>query len=94
MIVRGLPAGTDRDRQELAILEDVAPPLTARYGYASPELQQMLERSIALAESLGRHDSVVAGLVALWASRFVQGRITDGYQMANRALALAGPAPS
>ena len=93
-IVRGLPAGTDRDRQELAILEAVAPPLTARYGYASPELQQMLERSIALAESLGRHDSVVAGLVALWASRFVQGRITDGYQMANRALALAGPAPS
>jgi class 3 adenylate cyclase len=90
-IVRGLPAGTDRDRQELAILEAVAPPLTARYGYASPELQQMLERSIALAESLGRHDSVVAGLVALWASRFVQGRITDGYQMANRALALAGP---
>ena len=43
-IVRDLPAGSDRDRQELEILEAVAAPLTARYGYASPELQQTLER--------------------------------------------------
>ena len=39
-----------------------------------PELQQTLERSIALAESLGRKDSMLTGLVALWASQFVQGR--------------------
>jgi class 3 adenylate cyclase len=91
-IVHGLPAGRDRDSQELAILEAIAAPVTARYGYASPELQQTLERSIALAEPLGRQDSTVAGLVALWTSRFVQGRIADGYQTATRALTLAGPA--
>jgi hypothetical protein len=90
-IVRNLPAGRDRDRQELAILEAIAAPLTARYGYASPELQQTLERSIALAESLGRKDSMVGGLVSLWGSRFVQGRTADGYQVASRALALVGP---
>ena len=56
-----------------------------------PELQQTLERSIALAESLGRKDSTLTGLVALWASRFVQGRIADGYQTATRALALVDP---
>jgi class 3 adenylate cyclase len=90
-IVRGQAAGTDRDSQELAILEALAAPLTARYGYASPELQQTLEASIALAESLGRNDSAAAGLIALWASRFVQGRTADGYQTANRVLTLVGP---
>ena len=85
------PRGRDRDRQELAVLEAMAAPLNARYGYSSPELQQALERSIALAESLGRKDSTLTGLVALWASQFVQGRIADGYQTATRALALVDP---
>jgi class 3 adenylate cyclase len=87
-IVRNLPAGTNRDSQELAILEAMAAPLTARHGYASPVLQQTLERTIALAESLGRKDSMITGLVSLWTSRFVQGRTADGYQIANRALTL------
>src|SRR5260370_13034249 len=90
-IVRAMAAGRDRDRQELAALEAMAAPLNARHGYASPDLQQTLERSIALAESLGRKNSTITGLVALWASRFVQGRIADGYQTASRALALVDP---
>jgi class 3 adenylate cyclase len=90
-IVQSQPAGRDRDSQELAILEAVAAPLNARHGYASPELQQTIERWIALAESLGRNDSTAAGLVALWASRFVQGRTADGYQTASRVLALVAP---
>ena len=53
-IVRSLPEGKDRDRQELEVLEAMAAPLNARYGYSSPELQRALERSIDLAESLGR----------------------------------------
>ena len=90
-IVRQLPAGTDRDRRELAILEAMAAPLNARYGYSSPDLQQALERSVALAEALGRKDSTSTGLAALWSSRFVQGRTADGYRVARRVLALAGP---
>jgi len=72
----------------------MAAPLNARDGYSSAHLQQTLERSIALAESLGRTDSTVAGMAALWTSRFVQGRIADSYQIANRALALAGAGPA
>ncbi len=87
-IVRSLPEGKDRDSQELAVLEAMAAPLTATFGYSSPELQQTLERSIDLAESLGRLGSKLTGLVALGASRFVQGRTADGYQMASRALTL------
>ena len=90
-IVRGLPEGKDRDSQELAVLEAMAAPLTARFGYSSPELQQTLERSVDLAESLGYLSSKLISLVALGASRFVQGRTADGYQMASRALTVAGP---
>ncbi len=88
-IVGGLPEGKDRDSQELAILEAMAAPLTARFGYSSPELQRTLERSIDLAESLGHLGSKLTSLVALGASRFVQGRTADGYQMASRAPACA-----
>jgi DNA-binding SARP family transcriptional activator/tetratricopeptide (TPR) repeat protein len=90
-IVRSLPEGKDRDRQELEVLEAMSAPLNARYGYSSPELQQALERSIGLAESLGRRDSTLAGMVALWATEFVQGRISDGYRTATRALTLVDP---
>ena len=90
-IVRDLPEGRDRDRQELAVLEAIAAPLNARHGYSSPEVQRTLERSIALAEALGRKDSIITGLVSLWGSRFVQGRIADGYQTATRARALVDP---
>ena len=90
-IVRSLPEGKDRDSQELAVLEAMAAPLTATFGYSSPELQQTLERSVDLAESLGRLSSKLTSLVALSASRFVQGRTADGYQMASRALTLVDP---
>ena len=50
-----LRAGTGTG-EELAVLDGLAAPLNARYGYASPELQETLERSIDLAEVLGRRD--------------------------------------
>ena len=52
VIIRSRPAGRERDRRELAVLESLAAPLNARSGYASVELQETLERSIELAESL------------------------------------------
>jgi len=90
-IVSNLPAGRDRDRKELAVLEAMAAPLCAKYGYSSTELQQAVERTVDLAESLGRKDSMLTGLVALWTSRFVQGRTVDGNKAANQALALVDP---
>jgi DNA-binding SARP family transcriptional activator len=87
-IIARLPAGRDRDRRELAVRDAMAAPLNARCGYSSPELQHTLERSVALAQSLGRRDSTLTGMVALWASRFVQGRIADSYRIGRQALAL------
>jgi DNA-binding SARP family transcriptional activator len=87
-LVRAQPAGRDRDSRELAVLEAMAAPLTARYGYSSPELQQTVERSIALADRLGRKDAMLASLFGLWTSRFVQGRVADGHEVVTRALTL------
>jgi len=86
----GTPEGRDRDSQELAVLHAMAAPLNAMEGYASPALQQDLERSVALAESLGRKDLLLASLAGLWSSRFVQGRTADSHRLAVRTLALAG----
>ena len=89
-MVRSLPESRDRDSRELELLEAMAAPLNALHGYTSPDLQRTLERSVTLAESLGRNDSLLTALVALWTTRFVRGRNADGDQIANRALALAG----
>ena len=90
-IIADLPPGRDRDSRELAVLEAMAAPLNAQYGYSSPDVQQALERSITLAESLGRRDSTIAGLVALAGALFVQGRTADSHRTATRALDLADP---
>ena len=72
-IVANLPAGADRDTRELAVLEAMAAPLNARYGYASPDLQRAVERSVELAESLGRK-----GLHAHRAGLAVGGAVRPG----------------
>jgi DNA-binding SARP family transcriptional activator len=90
-VVRSLPEGRDRDSRELATLEAIAAPLNARYGYSSPELQQAAERSIELAQSLGRKESALTAMMALETSLFVQGRTAEGYQTGTTALSLAEP---
>jgi len=90
-IVAALPEGRDRDSREVAVLEAMAAPLNARYGYSSPGLQRALERTIALAESLGRKDSMVAGMAALWGHAVRAGRTADSHRTATRALDLADP---
>jgi DNA-binding SARP family transcriptional activator/tetratricopeptide (TPR) repeat protein len=90
--VRSLPAGVARDRQELEVLRAMTAPLNARQGYASPDLQEAVERTVVLAESLDERDATLAGLVTLWMSRFVQGRIAESYATSQQALRLVDPA--
>jgi DNA-binding SARP family transcriptional activator len=93
-VIKVLPEGRDRDSLELSVLTALAAPLNAREGYASRALERELQRSVALAESLGRDSLVQAGLIALSATWYVQGRTADGHQVAVRALALASPGSS
>ena len=90
-IVRTWPESRDRSVRELATLEAMSAPLNARYGYASPELREVLEHTVEVAEALGRRDSTVTGLVGLWGSWFVRGDIATGHRIASRALGLVEP---
>ena len=90
-IIAAMPQGPDRDSRELEVLEAMTAPLNSRDGYSSPDLQRALERTIALAGSLGRTDSTVAGQAALAGALFVQGRTADSYRTAMRALDLVHP---
>ncbi|HET6704866.1 ATP-binding protein, partial [Amycolatopsis sp.] len=93
-LVRARPASGNRDRDELAVLEALAGPLNAHQGYSSPELQRTLERSLALAESLGDAAAALTALLELWSSRFVQGRTVQAHEAAVRALGLLAPGTS
>ncbi|MGW3995330.1 ATP-binding protein [Amycolatopsis sp. NPDC004772] len=93
-LVTARPASGNRDRDELAVLEALAGPLNAHQGYSSPELQRTLERSLALAESLGDAEAALTALLELWSSRFVQGRTVQAHEAAERALGLLAPGTS
>lgn len=87
-ILRSFPTGRGRDATELEIMQRLTPALNARYGYSSPQLQEAAERCLELAERLRRTDSILTSLIGLWTSRFVQGNIVDGHQLATRALSM------
>ena len=72
----------------------MAAPLNAKHGYSSPELQQTVERSIALAESLAAKTSTIIGLVSLFGSRFVQGRTADAHEWASEPWPSSAPTPN
>lgn len=87
-LLAGMPAGRDRDGDELALLEESIPPINACYGYSSPRLRLACERAVELADLLGHRSRMVTATVGLWASRFVEGRMTESYEVAERAVSL------
>jgi len=88
-LLQNMPASRDRDVSELDIRNAMAAPLNAQYGYASTELQAVLERAHDLAERLGDPRMQVFSLVALFGVRFVQGHIAESYEIAKRSLELS-----
>ncbi len=89
-----LPSGSDRDMQEIRSLTSMAASLTAVRGYSDPELAASLERLVALAERHALRHTLVESLVALWASRFVQGDIATAHGLATRAGRETASAPA
>lgn len=92
-IIEARPDGRHRDVEELGILQAMSAPSNALYGYASPVVQEILERTTLLAERLGRTPVLVRSLVGLFGTRFVQGETEQSYDVADRALSLAGDDP-
>jgi DNA-binding SARP family transcriptional activator/tetratricopeptide (TPR) repeat protein len=84
-----LPPGADRDLREIRTLTAMAAALNAHRGYSDPDLADVLERTIALAERLSERAVLMDALVGLWTSRFVRGDIVRAHELATQALALA-----
>jgi DNA-binding SARP family transcriptional activator/tetratricopeptide (TPR) repeat protein len=88
-LLRREPAGADRDERELAVRAAMAAPLNAQYGYASTEVQAVLERTHDLAERLGDTRLQLISLVGLFGTSFVQGHVAESYEIAQRSLELS-----
>ena len=88
-LVAQMSPGRARDNAELEVLNAMSAPQNALHGYSSPDLQRTLERSLALAERLGRPQATLACLVGLFCARFVQGHTAESNAFGTRALALA-----
>jgi DNA-binding SARP family transcriptional activator len=88
-LLRRAAPGRDRDGDELAVRAAMAAPLNAQYGYASTELQAVLERTRELAERLGDTRLQLISLVGLFGSRYVQGHTAESYEIAGRSLELS-----
>jgi len=80
------PAGPQRDRQELQLLHAMSAPVNARHGYASPQLQDVLERAAELGARLHDRSLETLSLIGLFSAYVVQGRLPESYEVAVRAL--------
>jgi DNA-binding SARP family transcriptional activator len=87
-LIRALPAGREKLNLEMTTLEAIAAPMNAQYGYASEKLRRVHERSMELAERLGRREFLCNASVGLWTSHFVRGDTAAAYETALRALEL------
>jgi tetratricopeptide (TPR) repeat protein len=88
-IIAAQPPGRQRDQRELDCLLAMAAPLNASLGYSSPDLREVLERAVQLAEDIGSNRRLVTSLIGLWSSRFVQGDIVDSLRLGARALSVS-----
>jgi tetratricopeptide (TPR) repeat protein len=86
--LRQVPAGVDRDRQELALRAALSRSLVPARGYAAAETEENLER-IATLETADRGSVPVRWLWGLWTMRFVLGDLKTARGLAERALAYA-----
>ncbi|UNK44552.1 ATP-binding protein [Arthrobacter sulfonylureivorans] len=88
-LIGDLPAGSGRDRWELAIRRQMSPPQTALYGYSSTLLLETVQRTAELAVRVQQPKTETAALIAMFACRFVQGATAESYRIGQRALELA-----
>ncbi|HEX3005697.1 MAG TPA: AAA family ATPase, partial [Angustibacter sp.] len=88
-LLRALPEGPARDARELDLLFAMSEPLNVAYGYAAPPLVENSERLVDLAGRLGRRRTLIASVVGLWGSRFVQGQHAEALRLARWAFELA-----
>jgi tetratricopeptide (TPR) repeat protein len=88
-----LEAGTDRDRLELALLQQAVMPIFAHHGYAASELPGIYARIGELTRALGGSREEAWQLVAAWGFHLVRCDRLETQDLAERMKELAKHAP-
>jgi DNA-binding SARP family transcriptional activator/predicted ATPase len=70
-----LPAGMKRDRQELSLQLALAPLYRVTRGWAAPELERVLNRALALCDTVGNDEQRAQTLYGLQSIYVVQARL-------------------
>ncbi len=84
-----LPAGPDRDREELRLRSSAAPALVAVRGWASPEVAELLGPAVPLAEESRQPSAMLPVIHGLWVHHMSAGKHEVALGWARRQLALA-----
>ncbi len=88
-LLKTLPGGVERDRQELKLLLALGVPLAVTSGWAAPEMVALNQRAFDLCEALGETEQFFPVMFSLWSNRQVQGEFDAAQQLAAQLLALA-----
>ncbi len=88
------PAGKDRDDRELALRSMLSVALNAGRGYAAPEVEENLNRVLALSHGDDQDQVPVRWLWAAFTLRFVRGDLAGTREMAEATLARSRSDPS
>ena len=88
------PAGKDRDDRELALRSALSVALNAGRGYAAPEVEENLNRVLALSHGDDQDQVPVRWLWAAFTLRFVRGDLEGTREMAEATLARSRSDPS
>lgn len=84
-----LPAGVERDRDELRLRSSCAPALVAMRGWASPDVAALLQPAAPLAERSQQRSSTLPVLHGLWVHYMSAGAHDVALTWAERQLALS-----
>ena len=93
-LLERLPAGRDRDEQELALRSSLSVALNSARGYAAPEVEQNLNRVFTLSRSVGRGELPVRWMWVAAMLRFMLGDLKGSREGAEQALARSVSDPS
>jgi len=93
-LIEMLPAGRERDEQELALRSSLSVALNSGRGYAALDVEQNLNRVFTLSRSDGRGQVPVRWLWVAFTLRFMLGDLKGTREAAEQALACSLSDPS
>jgi predicted ATPase len=88
-LLQQVPATSERDQQELALLMSLGGPLVASKGYADPAVVALNTRARRLCAQFDNPPQLFIITLSSWASALVRGPLTQARRLGEEALALA-----